>query len=103
MKELPIHHVVSNIRNLIAFCPWGAIARPPKSRSVFGAANEDECPKGIHIVGVRGTLEKAGVGAMQDVVDQLKQKLSGSDDFAIDYPASGITIDDDGNPKYNFH
>ena len=33
------------------------------------------------IVGVRGTLEKAGFGAMQDIVDQLKQKLSGSDEL----------------------
>lgn len=28
--------------------------------------------------------------------------MSGSDDFAIAYPASGITIGDDGNPVYNF-
>lgn len=80
----------------------GAMARPQRSQHIFRAAAEDECPKGVHIVGVRGTLKKAGFGAMQDIVDQLKKKLSGSDDFAIDYPASGITIDDDGKPKYNF-
>lgn len=62
----------------------------------------DECPKGVHIVGVRGTLEKPGFGAMQDIVDELLKKISGSDSMAIDYPASGITLNGDDEPVYNF-
>ena len=62
----------------------------------------NDCPKGVHIVGVRGTLEKEGFGAMQDIADQLLEKIPGSDIKAIDYPASGITIGADEKPIFNF-
>jgi len=77
-----------------------ATASPYQRQSIIKTS--DECPKGVHIIGVRGTLEKPGFGAMQDVVDKLMDKLPGSDGKAIDYPASGITIGDDGEPIYNF-
>jgi len=77
-----------------------AVASPHQRQSVFKTS--DDCPNGVHIIGVRGTLEKPGFGALQDVVDQLLDQLPGSDSMAIDYPASGITIDDDGTPIYNF-
>lgn len=77
----------------------GAVARPPKSQSVFRAADGSACPSGVHIIGVRGTLEKTGFGAMQNITDKLKQKLSAVDAYAIDYPASGIAIGDDGEPN----
>lgn len=79
----------------------GAIASPYKPQHVIGAS-EDACPKGIHIVGVRGTMELPGFGAMQEIVDELKKKISGSDDFAITYPASGIAMRPDGTYQYNF-
>ncbi|KAL8896244.1 MAG: hypothetical protein Q9207_007801 [Kuettlingeria erythrocarpa] len=79
----------------------GAVARPPKSQSIFRAADEGPC-SAVHIVGVRGTLESTGFGAIQKVVDALKPKLSGMDEYALDYPASGISIGEDGEPEYNF-
>lgn len=36
---------------------------------------------------------------MQNITDKLKQKLSAVDAYAIDYPASGIAIGDDGEPN----
>ncbi|MCJ1436579.1 hypothetical protein MMC27_005959 [Xylographa pallens] len=77
-----------------------AAASPYQRQSVFKTS--DDCPTGVHIIGVRGTLEAPGFGAMQDVLDQLMDKLPGSDSMAIDYPASGITIGADGKPVYNF-
>ena len=77
-----------------------AASSPYQHQSVIKTG--DECPKGIHIIGVRGTLEKPGFGALQVVVDQVLAKVPGSDSVAIDYPASGITIGADGTPIYNF-
>ncbi|KAL8927561.1 MAG: hypothetical protein Q9208_002366 [Pyrenodesmia sp. 3 TL-2023] len=66
----------------------GAIARLHKPQRVF----EHECPTGVHIIGVRASAEESGFGAMQGIVDQLKQKIPGSDSFAVDYPATGVTL-----------
>ena len=77
-----------------------ATANPFQRQSIFKTSND--CPTGVHIIGIRGTLEEPGYGELQGVVDQLLDKLPGSDDIAIDYPASGITIGDDEQPVYNF-
>ena len=77
-----------------------AAASPYQRQSVFKTS--DDCPSGVHIIGIRGTLEDPGFGALQDVVDQLLDKLPGSDSYAIEYPASGISIGTDGKPIYNF-
>ncbi|MCJ1400328.1 hypothetical protein MMC11_003533 [Xylographa trunciseda] len=77
-----------------------AAANPYQRQSVF--KTRDDCPNGVHIIGVRGTLEKPGFGALQDVVDHLMSQLPGSDSMAVEYPASGITIGTDGEPIYNF-
>jgi acetylxylan esterase len=76
-----------------------ATANPRHRQSVFKTVGE--CPKGVHIVGVRGTLENPGFGALQDVVDHVIKQIPGSDAVAIDYPATGITIVD-GEPSFNF-
>lgn len=75
-----------------------ATASPDQRQSIFKTS--DECAKGVHIIGVRGVPgEKPGFGALQDVVDKLMDKLPGSDSVAIDYPASGLTIGDHGEPS----
>lgn len=77
-----------------------ATASPHHRQSVIKAGTE--CPKGVRIVGVRGTLEDPGFGALKDVVDQVLKKIPGSDAVAIEYPAGGITVGDDGKLEYNF-
>lgn len=77
-----------------------AAASPHKLQSLLKTS--DGCPSGVHIVGVRGTLEDPGFGAMQDIVDKVLEQIPNSDSKAIDYPASGITIAADGDPVYNF-
>jgi Cutinase len=62
----------------------------------------EACPTGFHIVGVRGTLEAEDFGALQAIVDEVLKELPGSDAMAIDYPAGGITRDDDGKLHYDF-
>ena len=62
---------------------------------------DDGCPTGVHVVGVRGTLEEPGFGAMSTLVEQILKDIPGSDSFAIDYPAGGITIDKNGKPVYD--
>jgi acetylxylan esterase len=76
-----------------------ATANPRHRQSVFKTVSD--CPEGVHIVGVRGTLENPGFGALQDVVDHVIKQIPGSDAVAIDYPATGITMVD-GEPSYNF-
>ncbi|KAH8658170.1 Alpha/Beta hydrolase protein [Xylariales sp. PMI_506] len=63
--------------------------------------DDDGCPKGVYIIGVRGTLEDPGFGALQGVVDDLLNRIPGSDSVAIDYPAGGITLNPEGEPVYN--
>ena len=77
-----------------------AAASPDQRQSVFKAS--DDCPTGIHIIGVYGDLEYPGFGALQDVVDQLMDTLPGSDAMAIDYPAFVITIGCDRASTYCF-
>lgn len=76
-----------------------AASRCP-DQSIFKTS--DECPKGVYIIGVRGTLEDPGYGAMQPVVDSIMDKFPGSDSKAIEYPAGGITVDEDGEVHMNF-
>ena len=64
-------------------------ARPRYNRNV--QATPPACPSGMHIVTTRGTIEEPGHGAMQALVDGYKDIYPGSDDFAIDYPAEGVT------------
>jgi len=82
-----------------------AAAAPYEYQSALKTSDND-CPA-VHIIGVRGTLEAPGNGELQKVVDVLLERLPGSDNIAIDYPATGIEIggvDEDGNPQliYNF-
>lgn len=77
-----------------------AAASPYQAQSVF--EKSDDCPTGVHIIGIRGTLEKSGFGALKEVVDQLTVRIPGSDAIAIDYPASGITDEPDGKLHWNF-
>ncbi|KAL8923763.1 MAG: hypothetical protein Q9208_004411 [Pyrenodesmia sp. 3 TL-2023] len=78
----------------------GAAASPPKSQTVFRQVNEGACSD-VHIVGVRGTIELPGFGEMQKLVTKLNQTLSSMDSYAIDYPASGISIGEDGDADYS--
>ena len=76
-----------------------AATSPDQRQSVIKTS--DDCPTGVHIIGVRGDLDEPEYGTLQDVVDQLMVKLPSSDAIAIDYPASGITIGPDGDPLIN--
>lgn len=72
-----------------------AAASPDQRQSIIKMS--DDCPTGVHIIGVRGTpVDKPGFGALQEVVDQLMVKLPGSDSISIDYPASGLRLTPDG-------
>jgi len=79
-----------------------AAARPSRPQTPFQTTTDEDdgCPTGVHIVGIRGTLEDAGFGAMQPLVDRLLKDIPGSESLAIDYPANGIEIGDDGKPNY---
>lgn len=77
-----------------------AAASPCQSQSVF--KKSDDCPTGVRIIGIRGTLEDPGFGGLQAVVDQLTDRIPGSDSIAIDYPASGIINRPGEKPIYNF-
>ena len=76
-----------------------AAASPQHRQSVFETS--DNCPSGVHIIGIRGTAEDPGFGALGTIVDELKNMLPGSDGVAIDYPASGISVGDDEKLIYN--
>jgi len=77
-----------------------ATARRHRTQTPFRAADEDDgCPTGVHVVGIRGTLEDPGFGAMSPLVEKLLADIPDSDSFAVDYPAAGITIKD-GKPVY---
>lgn len=78
----------------------GAVASPPKSQPVLRPVDGGAC-SGVHIVGVRATTELPGFGEMQKLVSKLNQTLSSMDSYAIDYPASGISIGEDGKADYN--
>ena len=81
----------------------GAIARSTKHQNPFKAtADEDTgCGTGVHIIGVRGTLEEPGFGALENVTIELKKQIPGSSAYAIEYPANGISKDGE-SIKYNF-
>lgn len=55
-------------------------------------------------IGIRGTTEPPPYGALQTVVNKLMDELPGSDNKAIDYPASGVTppAEVGGKPTFNF-
>ena len=76
-----------------------AAAGPQHRQSIIKTS--DDCPAGVRIIGIRGTAEDPGYGALGRVVDELKGKLPGSDDVAIDYPASGIEVGENGKLIYN--
>lgn len=79
-----------------------ATAASFKHQSLFKTTHD--CPKGVHIIGVRGTMEEAGFGEMSKLLPDLLERLPGSDTYAIDYPATGITIDREvpgAKPVYN--
>jgi acetylxylan esterase len=86
---------------LFLFClSLRAFAAPPAQARFRNLDEEDGCPTGVHIVGVRGTTEEHGFGAMQPLVDQILSEIPDSDSYAIDYPASGITVGDNGELHY---
>jgi acetylxylan esterase len=63
-----------------------------------------ECPEGVHIVGVRGTMEDEGFGELSKLLPALLERLPGSDTYAIDYPGTGISKDPndpEAQPVYN--
>lgn len=63
--------------------------------------DEDDCPKGAYIIGVRGTTEEYPYGALQKVVDKLMEKIPDSENEGVDYPAAGIVIREGQDPIYN--
>lgn len=71
------------------FVSWVAASPYIQSQAIIN--NSGECPKGVHIIGVRATTEKPGFGLMESIVDKLLSNLSGSDAYPIVYPATGIT------------
>ncbi|SLM39845.1 Cutinase [Lasallia pustulata] len=88
--------MVPRVLTLVVCFLLQAIARAYTAQVPFRTTeDENGCPTGIHVVGVRGTLEKPGFGAMQPLVDKLLADIPDSDSFAIDYPAAGIIIEDD--------
>jgi acetylxylan esterase len=93
--------MVAKALSLLACLALHAAARPHRYQTPLKPADEEDgCPTGVHVVGVRGTLEDPGFGAMQPIVDKILADIPDSDSFAIDYPAGGITIGDDGKPIY---
>jgi acetylxylan esterase len=76
-----------------------ATAASLKHQSFFKTTHE--CPEGVHIVGVRGTMEEEGFGELSKLLPALRERLPGSDTYAIDYPGTGISDDPDAPPKYN--
>ena len=76
-----------------------AAASPHHDQSIFKTS--DDCPSGVHIIGIRGTAEEPGFGALKGVVDKIEESLPGSDSLAIDYPGSGISVGDDGELDFN--
>lgn len=97
--KLAKQHIVTmvpRVLTLVVCFLLQAIARAYTAQVPFRTTeDENGCPTGIHVVGVRGTLEKPGFGAMQPLVDKLLADIPDSDSFAIDYPAAGIIIEDD--------
>jgi acetylxylan esterase len=79
-----------------------ATAASYKHQPVFKTSHE--CPEGVHIVGVRGTMEEPGFGELSKLLPDLLERLPGSDTYAIDYPGTGISMDPDdpdAQPEYN--
>ena len=74
---------------LLSFALQAASTPQHYHQSVLTLAGAS-CPTNAHIVGVRGTTEDPGFGAMQPIVNQLLQKMPGSDAYPIDYPAEGL-------------
>ena len=92
--------MVPRVLTLVVCFVLQAMARPHAIQAPFRTTgDEDDCPAGIYIVGVRGTREDPGFGAMQPLVDKLLADIPNSESFAIDYPAAGIEIEN-GKPVY---
>lgn len=79
-----------------------AAAIPYRSQASFRTTTdgEDGCPTGVHVIGIRGTLEAEGFGAMENLAKKLLEDIPGSNAYPIDYPANGIDIGPDGKPIY---
>jgi hypothetical protein len=92
--------MVPQVLTLVMCFVLQAIARSRTAQAPFRTTQDDNgCPTGIFIVGVRGTLEKPGFGAMQPLVDKLLADIPDSESVAIEYPAGGIVIEF-GKPVY---
>lgn len=92
--------MVPRVLTLVMCFLLQATARSHTAQAPFRTTEDDDgCPAGIYIVGVRGTLEDPGFGAMQPLVDKLLADIPNSESLAIDYPAGGIVIED-GKPVY---
>ncbi|KAL8946731.1 MAG: hypothetical protein Q9222_006915 [Ikaeria aurantiellina] len=85
-----------------------ATAIPYLRQSAFKATEDDDdgCPKGAYIIGIRGfpgdeADDVPRFGALKPIIDALMEKIPGSESVAINYPAKGITIGADEKPTYN--
>lgn len=78
--------------------PLQANSAPSHRQTIF-TSDEDACATGVHIVGVRGTIEEPGFGRMGKLVAPLLDLIPDSDAYAIDYPAAGFI---DHSPWVNF-
>ena len=83
---------------ILFLLPLQVISTPYRSQSVLGL-EDDGCPTGAHIVGVRGTMELPGFGVMGPLVQQLLDLIPGSDNYSLIYPAQGLF---NHTPWYNF-
>jgi acetylxylan esterase len=88
--------------NLLVFFGLQATAASFRHQSFFNSGRQ--CPDGVHIVGVRGTMEEPGFGELSKLLPGILARFPGSDTYAIDYPGTGISMDPDdpdAQPQYN--
>ena len=66
-----------------------SIARPLDSI----IPRQTTCATGVHIIAARGSEEDPGEGKCQSVSDLIKAAVPGSDDVAVDFPATLLTYE----------
>ena len=71
---------------------------PPPAPSPLARATSSNAHKGTISSAFAVPSNNPDFGALQAIADEVAQRIPKSGTFAIEYPASGITVDDDGQP-----